>query len=133
MRPEETIKIAIHCFGVQAEQKVCEECPVYLESGIACREVARVAISALKEVQQYREIGTVEECREAKEKQIPIPVKNRTIMREFYGHPYSIRGDCPKCGSKALMSTLTDYCNACGQHLKWSDTEEKCESGKEDE
>ena len=90
-------------------------------------------ISALKEIQKYREIGTVEECREAKEKQIPIPVKNRTIMREFYGHPYSIRGDCPKCGSKAIMSTLTDYCNACGQHLKWSDPEEKCESGKEDE
>lgn len=29
------------------------------------------AIFALKEVQQYREIGTVEECREAREKQIP--------------------------------------------------------------
>ena len=27
------------------------------------------AISALKEIQQYREIGTVEECREAVEKQ----------------------------------------------------------------
>lgn len=91
------------------------------------------AIEALKEIQQYREIGIVDECREAKEKQIPIPVKNRTIMRDFYGHPYSIRGDCPKCGSKALMSTLTDYCNACGQHLKRSDPEEKCESGKEDE
>ena len=56
MTPEEAIKIAIHCFGVQAEQEVCEECPVYLESGIACREVARVAISALKEIQEYREI-----------------------------------------------------------------------------
>ena len=30
-----------------------------------------VAISALKEVQQYRKIGTVEECREAIEKQKP--------------------------------------------------------------
>lgn len=29
------------------------------------------AISALKEIQQYREIGTVEECREAKERQTP--------------------------------------------------------------
>lgn len=28
-----------------------------------------VAIEALKEIQQYREIGTVEECREAVEKQ----------------------------------------------------------------
>lgn len=64
MTPEEAIKIAIHCFGVQAEQEVCEECPVYRESGIVCKEIARTAIIALKEIQQYREIGTVEECKE---------------------------------------------------------------------
>lgn len=72
MTPEEAIKIAIHCLGVQAEQEVCEECLVYLEGGIACREVARAAISALKKLQQYREIGTVAECREAVEKQKPV-------------------------------------------------------------
>lgn len=97
------------------------------------QESLNMAIEALTEVQWYREIGTVEECVEARGKRMPILVKNRTIMMDFHGHPYLIRGDCPKCGSKALMSTLTDYCNACGQHLKWSDTEEKCESGKEDE
>lgn len=32
-------------------------------------KVFRMVISALKEVQQYRAIGTVEECREATEKQ----------------------------------------------------------------
>lgn len=32
-------------------------------------EIRDIAISALKEIQQYREIGTVEECREAVEKQ----------------------------------------------------------------
>ena len=66
MTENEALKIAIHCLGVQADQEVCEECPVYLDGGIACREAARVAVSALKEIQQYREIGTVEECREAK-------------------------------------------------------------------
>lgn len=30
------------------------------------KEVIEMAISALKEIQQYHEIGTVEECREAK-------------------------------------------------------------------
>ena len=65
MTEQEAIDIAIHCLNVQAEREVCEECPVYAEGGIACREVARTAISALKEIQQYREIGTVEECREA--------------------------------------------------------------------
>lgn len=69
MTENEALKIAIHCLGVQADQEVCEECPVYLDGGIACREAARVAISALKEIRQYREIGTVEECRKAVEKQ----------------------------------------------------------------
>ena len=68
MTPEEkTIETAIHCLGVRAEQEVCEERPAYLEGGIACREVARAAISALEELQQYREIGTVEELKQLKE------------------------------------------------------------------
>lgn len=50
MAEQEAIEIAIHCLNVQAEQEVCEECPVYAGGGIACREVARTAISALKEV-----------------------------------------------------------------------------------
>lgn len=65
MTEQEAIDIAIHCLGVQAEQEVCEECHLYAEGGITCREVARTAISALKEIQQYREIGTVEEVRVA--------------------------------------------------------------------
>lgn len=36
------------------------------------------AISALKEIQQYRKIGTVEECREAVEKQ-----NNKVSKRAF--------------------------------------------------
>lgn len=63
IKKPEALEIAIHCLGVQAEQEVCEECQVYGESGIICKEVAIVAISALKEIQQYRKIGTVEECR----------------------------------------------------------------------
>ena len=63
MTEQKALEIAIHCLGVQAEQEVCEECQVYGESGIICKEDAIVAISALKEIQQYREIGTVEECR----------------------------------------------------------------------
>lgn len=68
MTENEALKIAIHCLGVQAEQEVCEECPVYRESGIVCKEIAGIAITVLKEIQQYREIGTVDKCREAVEK-----------------------------------------------------------------
>ena len=65
MTPEEAIKIAIHCLGVQAEREVCEECDIYSNCHTDCKDAAGVAIEALKEVQQYREIGTVEEVRVA--------------------------------------------------------------------
>lgn len=86
MKPEEAIEIVIHCLGVLAGYEVCEECKIYGDDDLACREVARYAIEALKEVQRYQlikdvtigeiaealkafsEIGTVEECREAVEK-----------------------------------------------------------------
>ena len=75
-----------------------------------------------KENEKYHEIGTVEECREARERQRAKKVKNRKLLRGFYNRPYSVRGDCPNCGSEGLLSTNTNYCNACGQKLDWSDT-----------
>ena len=54
------------------------------------RESLNMAIEALEEVRQYREIGTVEECREAAEKQ--RPVSRITIEGKLF---------CPKC--KNLM------------------------------
>lgn len=50
-------------------------------------EACKVAIEALKEIQMYREIGTVEECREAVEKQ--KPKKPRDIE---YDYSYPLRG-----------------------------------------
>lgn len=59
------MEAAVHCLKYMADIEVCEECPVYRNGDLACREVARYALSALEEIQQYREIGTVEECRAA--------------------------------------------------------------------
>lgn len=131
MTENEAIKIATHCLGVQAEQEVCEECPVYRESGIVCKEIARTAISALKEIQQYRKIGTVEECREAVEKR--KPKKPKEILRHRGGFEmqhcqncdtdyqvdrrYKIKdGYCPACG-KLLDSAFRNYCANCGQAI----------------
>lgn len=75
-----------------------------------------------KENEKYHKIGTVEECQEARERQRAKKVKNRKLLRDFYNRPYSVRGDCPNCGSEGLLSTNTNYCNACGQKLDWSDT-----------
>ena len=118
MTPEEkTIETAIHCLGVRAEQEVCEECPAYLEGGIACREVARAAISALEELQQYREIGTVEECRDAVEKQKP---KVPDYEGDGYADGYMVYDTwiCPNCGKKYEVD-YDDYkhCPECGQAI----------------
>lgn len=129
MTSEEAIEIAIHCLGVQAEQEVCEECDIYGNCHTDCKDVARVGIEAFKEFRKYREIGTVEECQEAREKQKPKAVKNRKLLKDFHGSPYCIQGDCPNCGCESIKATATDYCYVCGQHLKWNENLE----GMEDE
>lgn len=69
-----------------------------------CRvaEATREAIKALKEVQQYRAIGTVEQCREAVEKQTAI---SREIIEGKYF--------CPKCHN---LMPYPGYCG-CGQKV----------------
>lgn len=85
-------------------------------------------ISALKEIQQYREIGTVEECREAVEKQKP----KKIIIRDW--NPTK----CPTCGHELSTSlgdgyykhpTFLKRCPKCGQMIRWSEDLE----GMEDE
>ncbi len=86
------------------------------------------AISALKEIQQYREIGTVEECREAVEKQNPKKIIIRNWSSTF----------CPTCGHELSTSlgdgyykhpTFLERCPKCGQAIQWDENLE----GMEDE
>lgn len=93
------------------------------------KEACELAIEALKEIQQYREIGTVEECREAVERLEAKPVKNRKILRNLHGNPYGIQGDCPNCGCERITSMSTDWCHVCGQHLKYDENLEGMEGG----
>ena len=80
------------------------------------------AISSLKEIQQYREIGTVEECREATEKQKakkPIPINYKEYIdkvsnAEFLEDAYW----CPSCKTYLRSGR---YCNGCGQKLNWKE------------
>lgn len=57
-------------------------------------EMCDMAISALKEIQQYREIGTVEECREAVAKQ--KAKKPHIDANELLG---DTSYKCPNCGT----------------------------------
>ena len=83
------------------------------------RESLDMAITALKEVQQYREIGTVEECREAVEKQ----KAKKCIIDSCSDHAHY---KCPSCGQIELsiykhgfprLGRITKYCENCGQAL----------------
>lgn len=82
-----------------------------------------IAVNALEEIQQYRAIGTVEECREARERQIwKKPIKDSCEEKTHY--------KC-HCGY-IFMTTYSDgyrmgnqpkYCERCGQAISWeSDT-----------
>lgn len=108
------------------------------------------AISVIKEIQQYRlikdatigeiaealkeysEIGTVEECRGAREKQIPKkPVCKPKPYNESVG--FNEEWFCPSCGAYIGYfyegmdePEQMEYCNECGQHIArdWSDENE---------
>ena len=87
------------------------------------KEVIEMAISAIKELQQYHEIGTVEECRKAAEKQKPKkPVKDK------YHH-----NCCPNCGwivsgEGGYGEEFCPHCENCGQAIQWENLK-----GMEDE
>lgn len=77
---------------------------------IDVKESLKTAITALKEVQQYRETGTVEECREAMEKQ--KPKKPHRNYKKFSGL-------WCKCGWYLGQKQCLDikYCPNCGQAI----------------
>lgn len=111
---------AIEMFEERLGLDVIEYVPEYAEG-------LRTAITALKEIQQYREIGTVEECREAVEKQRT----KKIIIRDW--NPTK----CPTCGHELSTSLGDGYykhpiflerCPECGQAIQWDNLE-----GMEDE
>ena len=79
-------------------------------------EALQMAIQALEEVQKYREIGSIEECRASREKQIPkkpLYIANLSCTALWL---------CPVCERRIVRSDLK-YCHQCGQKLDWSDEE----------
>ena len=85
----------------------------------AYMEALEVAISTLKEGQQYHKIGTVEECREAVAKQ----TQKKCAIDSCPDHTHY---KCPSCGQIELsiykhgfprLGRITKYCENCGQAL----------------
>ena len=165
MTENEMLKIALHCLGVQAEQEVCEECDIYGNCHTDCKDVAAVAIKALKEIQRYREIGsvgeikqaigvlslsendiiktfhelneyhkigTVKECREAREKQKPKAPKDELKINPvidcngaYVDADTTVYLLCPNCGEMVGIDENVDkFCRECGQAIDWEESEE---------
>lgn len=88
-------------------------------------QVYEMAIKALEEVQQYCQIGTVEECREAVEKQT---AKKPTLIdykkyANFVDNAHFLRDAywCPNCKQVVRSGS---FCDGCGQKLDWRANDE---------
>ena len=83
------------------------------------------AIATLKEIQQYRKIGTVEECREAVEKQKPQKPKDSLkidpVIDEngaYVDADTTVYLLCPSCGEMVGIEDNCDrFCHECGQAI----------------
>lgn len=80
--------------------------------------------SVWDELEQYRKIGTVEECRQAVEKQRPKALN-------FYGDSEDGKLLCQNCGEDLwdLKDCGFSNCPYCGQAIRWDENLE----GMEDE
>ena len=91
-----------------------------------CVNAHIIAIKALEEVQQYRAIGTPEECRAATERQ-----KAKKLIFDHNLSDTLSKFHC-ECGNTIKVShdigimdnnNAPNYCSKCGCKLDWSDEE----------
>lgn len=82
------------------------------------KEKAEMIIKGFEELEQYRAIGTIEECQEAREKQIK---KKPNIWGDGYDNEGKMiydMYDCPNCGkSYEIDYSNYEYCPECGQAI----------------
>ena len=71
-------------------------------------EAVKLSIKALEEVQQYRALGTVEELKEAKEKQVAKKPKYEDEFGVYL---------CSNCDDVVFVKQK--HCDGCGQKLLW--------------
>lgn len=96
-----------------------------LKYKIQRKEAIESAITALTEIQQYREIGTVEECKEAIEKQKPKNPKDSLkidpVIDEngaYVDADTTVYLLCPNCGEMVGIEDNCDrFCHECGQAI----------------
>lgn len=83
-----------------------------------------------KELEQYRAIGTVEECREAREKQAHKDPQFDHMLGEVTARFY-----CPSCGYNFIHDCIIEeefYCYNCGQALRINHVDENLEETEDE-
>lgn len=97
-------------------------------------KVYEIAVQALEDIQKYRTIGTVEECRTAREKQIPMKPMYEGDCCDGSGRLIYDTWICPNCGERYELD-YDDYdydiCMNCGQAIDWDGNND--EGGNDDD
>ena len=129
MTPEEAIEI-IEYYYPKRKRFTCGIRIDVNDTECTFGRALTVAMQALEEIQQYRAIGTVEECREAVGEQKPKKPKE-------VGHENSYVV-CGNCGAEIYVNNEYDktysvfvnceahrphYCPNCGQAIRWEEIE----------
>ena len=134
MTPEEAIKILENKkeYSERITDNFLDHSSVEIKDANETIEMCDMAISALKEIQQYREIGSVEECRKAVEKQKPKAPKDslkiKPVIDEngaYVDADVTVYLLCPNCGEMVGIDENVDkFCRECGQAIDTENLEE---------
>lgn len=86
-------------------------------------KTAVIQLEIFEELQAYRAIGTVEEFKILKEKNVAKKVKGKHMSdsleeRQLCGE-YTLYGYCPNCGESITNLWNSVNCGDCGQRLDW--------------
>lgn len=108
--------------GYEMAIKALEEVQQYRKHGVTVESALNNMCdltAAENLIEEYRTIGTPEECRVAVEKQTAKKVKSISPVKD--GDSYvGLIGRCPCCGD--ILEEDTVYCD-CGQRLDWGNEE----------
>ena len=77
-------------------------------------DAVKMSADALEEVEQYRALGTVEELKEAREKQL---AKKPNIV----GGEFIKLAECSECNT--VIRFKQEYCHKCGNKVNWEEGE----------